>query len=275
MRSRFIITAAVSRNAPPPASKLSPSVSIRSAKSTAAISSMPRPFCSEIRRTAGMSPSTANSCSGIDRSLSKWEAPAFCQAIPILKPWVPRRSLQAATRSGSAVKNGPFWGTVARPRQDRDVGNHAFHAGHRPQQRFQTRLGPQHNPISELGEMGAEAREQDLVAKSLFASQDEQFVVQAFAAPGRPCGGRKALGDADLERDAPLVPWPRLAPTAVEQFHQGDRIEGLIVIGRDLQAVADVSQGFREAAEHIECLGAVRVEQPAHGVVAIERDRAI
>ena len=60
-----------------------------------------------------MSPSTANSCSGIDRSLSKWEAPAFCQAIPILKPWVPRRSLQAATRSGSAVKNGPFWGTVS------------------------------------------------------------------------------------------------------------------------------------------------------------------
>src|SRR6516225_7290005 len=257
------------------------------------MSSTPAPFCSEIRRTPGIALRAANSRSGIERSLSKWEAPAFCQAIPILKPWVLRRSLQAATRSGSAVKNGPFRGTVsgAVPRMPGTLiieaqrmsldpartatSDTAFHAGHRPQQRLQTRLGPQRDPISELGEMGAEAGEQDMVPKSLFASQDEQFVFQDFAAPGRPCGGRKALGDADLERDAPLVSWPGLAPTAVEQFDQGDRIEGLIVIGRDLQAVADVSQGFRKAAEHIECLGAVRVKQPAHGVVAIERDRAI
>src|SRR6516165_2038582 len=175
--------------------------------------------------------------------------------------------------AGYSHHRGPA--DVGRPRQNRDVGHHAFHAGHRPQQRLQTRLGPQRDPISELGEMGAEAGEQKLVSEPLFASEHQQFVLQAFAAPGRPSRRRKALRGADLERDAPLVSWPRLAPTAVEQFEQGDRVEGLIVIGRDLQAVADVSQGLREAAEHIERLGAVRMKQPAHGVVAIERDRAI
>src|SRR5262245_49296051 len=108
--------------------------------------------------------------------------------------------------------------------------------------------------------MASEAGQQEVISEPLFAPEHQQFALQAFAAPGRPCGGRKALRNADLERDAPLVSWPRLAPTAVEQFDQGDRIEGLIVVGRDLQAVADISQGFREAAEQIKRLGTVRVE---------------
>src|SRR5262249_11022909 len=106
-RSRFIITAALSRNAPPPASKLSPSISTWNP--AAGMSSTPVPFCSEIRRPPGISHSSANSRSGIDRSLSKWDAPALCQAIPILKPCVPRRSRQAETRSGSAAKKVVLW----------------------------------------------------------------------------------------------------------------------------------------------------------------------
>src|SRR5262249_54271370 len=105
--------------------------------------------------------------------------------------------------------------------------------------------------------MGAEAGEQKVISKALFSSEHQQFVLQSFAAPERPCGGRKALRNADLERDAPLVPRPCLAPAAVEQFDQRDRIERLIVVGGEPQTVADVSQGFRETAEQIERLGAV------------------
>ncbi|HET9248023.1 MAG TPA: hypothetical protein VFO15_19610, partial [Xanthobacteraceae bacterium] len=84
-----------------------------------------------------------------------------------------------------------------------------------------------------LGEMSAEAGEQKVISEALFSSEHQQFVRQSFAAPERPRGGRKALRNANLERDAPLVSWPCLAPAAVEQFDQRDRIERLIVIGRD------------------------------------------
>ena len=114
-----------------------------------------------------------------------------------------------------------------------------------------------------------------MISKTLFSSEHQQFVLQSFAAPSRPCGGRKVLRNADLEGDAPLVPRPCLAPAAVQQFDQRHRIERLIVIGGEPQAVADVSQGFRKAAEQIERFGAVRMEQAAHGVVAIERDCAV
>src|SRR5262249_3269557 len=109
-------------------------------------------------------------------------------------------------------------------------------------------------------EMRAEAGEEKVISKTLFSPEHQQFVLQSFAAPERPCGGRKALRNADLERDAPLVPRPCLTPAAVQQFDQRDRIERLIVIGGKPQAVADVSQGCRKAAEQIERLGAVRME---------------
>jgi hypothetical protein len=59
------------------------------------------------------------------------------------------------------------------PLESRNIGNDAFHTGHGPQQRFQARLGPQRNPVSELGEMGAEAGEQKIVAKTLFSSDSK------------------------------------------------------------------------------------------------------
>ena len=149
---------------------------------------------------------------------------------------------------------------IARPLERRDVGHDAFHPGYRPQQRLQSRPGPQRDPISQFREMRAEAGEEKVISKALFSSEHQQFVLQSFAAPSRPCGGRKALRNADLERDAPLVPRPCLAPAAVEQFDQRDRIERLIVIGGEGQAAAHVIQGFRKAAEQIERLGAVGME---------------
>src|SRR5262249_321078 len=116
------------------------------------------------------------------------------------------------------------------------------------------------DPISQFGEMSAEAREQQVISEALFSFEHQQFLLQSFAAPERPCGGRKALRNADLERDPPLVSCPCLPPPPLEQSDQRDRIERLIVIGRDLHTVADVSQGFRKAAKQIERLGAVRME---------------
>src|SRR6202043_3659197 len=107
--------------------------------------------------------------------------------------------------------------------------------GYRPQQRLQSRPGPQRDPIAQFGEMRADAGEEKAISKTPFPSEHEQFVLQSFAAPSRPCGGRKALRNADLERDAPLVPRPCLAPAAVEQFDQRERIERLIVSGGEGQ----------------------------------------
>ena len=99
-----------------------------------------------------------------------------------------------------------------------------------------------------------------MVAKTLLAAQNQQFVLEALPAPGRPWRGGKALRNSDVEGDAPLVFRPRLAPAAVQQFDQGDCIENLIVVRRDFQAAAHVGEGLRKPPEQIECLGAVRVE---------------
>src|SRR5262249_16034849 len=136
----------------------------------------------------------------------------------------------------------------------------AFHPGYRPQQWLQRRPGPQRDPIPQFGEMRAEAGEEKVISKTLFSPEHQQFVLQSFAAPERPCGGRKALRNADLERDAPLVPRAGLRAGAGQEFDERGGIERLIVIGGKPQAVADVSQGFRKAAEQIERLGAVRME---------------
>src|SRR5207247_8409166 len=101
---------------------------------------------------------------------------------------------------------------------NRDVGNDAFDPGSGPQQGLQARHGPQCDTMSELGEMGSEAGEQNMVAKTLFAAQNQPFVLEVLPSPGRPWRGRKGLRNSGVEGDAPLVFRPRLAPAAVQQF---------------------------------------------------------
>ena len=114
-----------------------------------------------------------------------------------------------------------------------------------------------------------------MVAKPLFASENEQLILQALPAPGRPCGGRKAIGNADLERDAPLVFAPAIQPAAMQQFDQRHAEQDLIVIGRDLKRALHLGKRFLEAAELVEGLGAVHVIHRRNDVVAIELDRAV
>ena len=74
-----------------------------------------------------------------------------------------------------------------------------------------------------------------MVAKALFAPENEQLLLQGLPAPGRPCGGRKAIRNADLERDAALIFAPALQPPAMQQFDQRHAEKDLIVVGRDLK----------------------------------------
>src|SRR5712692_7066320 len=120
--------------------------------------------------------------------------------------------------------------------------------------------------MSELRQMSAEA---------LLAAQHQQAALRAFAAPGPPGRGRIARRNADPDRDPSLVFRPSLRPAAVEQFDQRDPEQRLIVTGRHLEAALYVGERLAETAEQIEQLGAMGVQQSAHGGIAIERDRAI
>ena len=67
-RSRFIMIAAVSMNAPPASSTSSPRSTTGKCSRACASSSRPAPFCRLMRRTPGISANGANCCKGMLRA---------------------------------------------------------------------------------------------------------------------------------------------------------------------------------------------------------------
>jgi hypothetical protein len=150
---------------------------------------------------------------------------------------------------------------TARPFQSSNIGNDAFHAGHGPQQRFQARLGPQCDPVSLLGEMGAEAGEQEMVAETCSPLSTSNSSCRRSPRQGGHGGGEKPSGMPILSamRRSYLGHASRQRP--VQQFDQGDCIEGFIVVRCDLKTTADIRETLNLLGRFQEArLGAVRVE---------------
>ncbi len=207
-RSRFIITAAVSRNAPA-SSSVGPQSKSGKRSASAATCSAPKPFCRLMNRTPATSASGRNSASGIDRRRSLTNSALPCQAMPTLNPSTSAsRACQLSTAPiGRQVRHVGRNVVECRLKHGWQLQQRHVHvkwrqrrtAGHRlgvarlVQQRHQRRLHFQHHVTRPLAHGRQVAEKMERVAQPLFGVNQHGA---ARPAAGRPTRAART-GDAD------------------------------------------------------------------------------